>query len=223
MKKFKRICLILISVLFVYGCTNVKEYQEDEEITLSGTIENETITIDGTTKNISVLSLEEPITIDGQEINKVEIDYDKDLKEDTVISITGKLSKNTFNDTSLTYSFDVSSIDDMFAYINTFSNDDFSMTIPAGIMPIVTIEEIENGFILKESTSSSEIFRVVSLSKSEFNEMNNNGTSSIEKVRSDTTKVITIIYSLDTDSTSNDNIGTIINELSNIKQGIKIK
>lgn len=223
MKKFKRICLILISVLFVYGCTTTKEYQENEEITLSGTIENEVITIDGTTKNISVLSLEEPITVNGQEINKVEIDYDKDLKEDTKISITGKLSKNTDGNVNLSYSFDVSSIDDMFAYINTFNSDDFSMTIPSEIMSIVTIEKIDNGFILKESTSSAEIFRIVSLSKKEFNEMNNNGTSSIEKVRSDSEKVITIIYSLDTGSSNNANVGTIINELSNIKQGVKIK
>ena len=66
----KKIILIVLS-LILFGCEN-KGFKINEEITLKGDIDTREIIEDGNYYQIQIISLDEPIIIDGTEINKLE-------------------------------------------------------------------------------------------------------------------------------------------------------
>ena len=102
-------------------------------------------------KMISVLTLEEPVVIDGEIVRKIELEYDKDLKTDTDITITGTIKDN--GNSTYEYLFSASSINDILSYVNTFSNEDFSITIPVELMKELFVEKIDNGYKVSIETS----------------------------------------------------------------------
>jgi hypothetical protein len=67
-------------------------------------------------------------------VEKIELDYDKSLKNNSEITIKGILKNNKNSSIGTEYVFSVSEIDDILSYVNTFSTEDFSMTLPPEII-----------------------------------------------------------------------------------------
>lgn len=227
MKKFKKLVAFVIFSLILTGCQENK-FKLNEEVTLKGKITNSEITQNDETHKVSILNLDEPIIIDGTKIKKIEIDYDKDLKENSEITITGTIKSNSDSDIDLAYSFSVSDVDDILSYINTYSNDDFQMTIPTSIIKICSIERIDHGFIIyssSEKTKNNEVFRIISLSNEEYNEIKDENNRSIDKVRSNKEKTVIIRYNNDMEISDDnmDNFDKVIKSIDNIKNTVKLK
>lgn len=219
MQKYKKIILLILITLIITNCGN-KNYKLNEEITLKGRISTTEITKDNETKKVKVLNLDEPIIIDGTKINKIEIDYDKGIKDDYDITIMGKITENNSSNGDLSYSFKVSDIDNILSFINTFGNDDFTFAIPSELMKKINVKEIDKGFTIY-SSENSEILSIKAVSKAEFNKIN---TGNIEKVTSNRNKVVIIEFS-STDK-ENDNYETaseVLNELPKIKSTVQLK
>lgn len=219
MQKYKKIILLILITLIITNCGN-KNYKLNEEITLKGRISTTEITKDNETKKVKVLNLDEPIIIDGTKINKIEIDYDKGIKDDYDITIMGKITENNGSNGDLSYSFKVSDIDNILSFINTFGNDDFTFAIPSELMKKINVKEIDKGFTIYNS-EDSEILSIKAVSKAEFNKIN---TGYIEKVTSNRNKVVIIEFS-STDK-ENDNYETaseVLNELPKIKSTVQLK
>ncbi|HAB67095.1 MAG TPA: hypothetical protein DCE23_06985 [Firmicutes bacterium] len=219
MQKYKKIILLILITLIITNCGN-KNYKLNEEITLKGRISTTEITKDNETKKVKVLNLDEPIIIDGTKINKIEIDYDKGIKDDYDITIMGKITENNGSNGDLSYSFKVSDIDNILSFINTFGNDDFTFAIPSELMKKINVKEIDKGFTIY-SSENSEILSIKAVSKAEFNKIN---TGNIEKVTSNRNKVVIIEFS-STDK-ENDNYETaseVLNELPKIKSTVQLK
>lgn len=227
MKKLKKIITLLAISMLLTNCGK-EELKVNQEVTLTGTVTTREITKDNETKKVSILNLDEPIIIDGTSINKIELDYDKGLKENEEITIKGTITSNGDSSIDLDYAFSVSDIDDILSYINTFSNEEFSMTIPPEIIKISTIDRIEKGFIISgtdKENNKFEVFRVICVTNSEFKELNKNESSYIEKAISNKEKTVIIKFPND-DITSEDNIETvekIIDELETIKKNVRLK
>ena len=230
MKKLNKIATLLISIIFISACTNnSNKYKVDEEVTLNGTIKNKQVIVDGETKEVSILELEKPITIGDKTFHQIELDSDKKLKDSSDVSIQGVIKdggKASILD--LDYLFDVNDINNVMSYVNTFSNSDFSMTIPSSLIKICTIEEIENGFIVYSTSNmdvGGEVFRVISVSTKEFKELQNNESILTEKISSDKEKAIIIQYPITTEYKEEfaEEYETIGNEMRTIKNNIKIK
>lgn len=194
MKKFRRIITLLLMTLLLTNCGKEK-LSLNEEVTLTGRITHQQITENDTMKMISVLTLEEPVVIDGEIVRKIELEYDKDLKTDTDITITGTIKDN--GDSTYDYLFSASSINDILSYVNTFSNKDFSITIPVELMKELFVEKIDNGYkvSIEYKDKKYEVFRAISVTKAEYNNIKND--SSIEVAKSNDTKKIIIVYSDD--------------------------
>ncbi len=96
----KKIILLVIP-LILFGCQK-NNFKINEEITLKGDIDEVEIIEDGNYYQIQVLTLEEPIIIDGTEINKLEIDTDHLIEEN---EITGTLKEDSLS--GLSYSIKV--------------------------------------------------------------------------------------------------------------------
>jgi hypothetical protein len=194
MKKFRRIITLLIMTLLLTNCGKEK-LSLDEEVTLTGRITHQQITENDSMKMISVLTLEEPVVIDGEIVRKIELEYDKDLKTDTDITITGTIKDN--GNSTYEYLFSASSINDILSYVNTFSNEDFSITIPVELMKELFVEKIDNGYkvSIEHKEKKYEVFRAISVTKEEYNNIKND--SSIEVAKSNDTKKIIIVYSDD--------------------------
>lgn len=192
MKKFRKIITLLIMTLLITNCGKEK-LSLDEEVTLTGRITHQQITENDTMRMISVLTLEEPVIIDGEIVRKIELEYDKDLKTDTDITITGTIKDN--GDSTYDYLFSASSINDILSYVNTFSNEDFSITIPVELMKELFIEEIDNGYkvSVEYNDKKYEIFKAIVVTKAEYNSMKND--SSIEVAKSNDKKKVIIVYS----------------------------
>lgn len=194
MKKFRRIITLLIMTLLLTNCGKEK-LSINEEVTLTGRVTHQEIMDNDAIKKISVLTLEEPVVIDGNLVRKIELEYDKDLKTDTDITITGTIKNNggsTYN-----YLFSANSINDILSYVNTFSNDDFSITIPVELMKELFVEEIDNGYkvSIEYKNKKYEIFKAISVTKAEYNDIKND--SSIVLAKSNENKKIIIVYSED--------------------------
>lgn len=228
MKKLKKIIILGITALFLTNCTN-KETQLNKEITLKGTITNREIIKDSETKKISILNLEQPIIIDGTEIKKIELDYDKSLKNNSEITIKGILKNNKNSSIGTEYVFSVSEIDDILSYVNTFSTEDFSMTLPPEIIKISIVEKIENGFVLsvtsEETGITTEVFKIVCISNEEFKNLNQSQTAYIEKAASNKEKTVIINYStnIEEDKDTINKIEKINSEIYNIKRNVRLK
>lgn len=194
MKKFRRIITLLIMTLLLTNCGKEK-LSINEEVTLTGRVTHQEIMDNDAIKKISVLTLEEPVVIDGNLVRKIELEYDKDLKTDTDITITGTIKNNggsTYN-----YLFSANSINDILSYVNTFSNDDFSITIPVELMKELFVEEIDNGYkvSIEYKNKKYEIFKAISVTKAEYNDIKND--SSVVLAKSNENKKIIIVYSED--------------------------
>lgn len=224
MKKFRILFLITIMILLC-GCNSTKEYKVGDEITLKGTISINEVVEDGQTSKVSTLELDEPIIIDGTNIKKIELSYDKSLKDGSEVEIKGTVESNS-ESTDISYALEVIDIDNLLSYVNTYSNDDFTMTIPKDIIKICSLKQIDNGFIVYSSsdmTEESEVFRIISVTRDYFNTLTQSNTSSIEKITSDSEKVIIIIYSTSSSEEYSSEYEQIVNQINNIKDSIKIK
>lgn len=226
MKKAKIFLLLWIGILLLTSCTN-KEYELNQKITLKGTITTSEITKDNQTYKINILNLETPIIIDGTKINKIAIDYDKSLREDTEVTIDGTITANKQEILDLEYAITVNDIDNILSYINTFSNEDFSMTVPVNIIKICNIKTVENGFAIYKADKSNheiEMFRVIAVSKEEFNTLRENEEISIEKVTSNREKTIIILYSSEEyEDDDYEEYETILRSVDSIKETVVLK
>ena len=135
----------------------------NEEVTLKGRISHQEVIENNSTKKISVLTLDEPIVIDGDLVRKIELEYDKDLKTDTDITITGVIKDN--GNSTYNYLFSANGIDDILSFVNTFNNGTFSMTIPTTIIKDVIVNKIDGGYAvyLDNNGKKLEIFQVIAV------------------------------------------------------------
>lgn len=227
MKKLKKIIVFASIFMFLTGCQNNK-FKINEEVTLTGKITNSEIIKDNEKRKVSILNLDEPIIINGTKIKKIELDSEQDLKDNSEITIKGIIKDNNGSEADLAYSFSVLEVDDILSYINNFSNDDFSMTIPTNIIKTCYISRIDNGFIIyssKEKTVENEVFRIISLSNEDYNEIKDENNRSIEKVKSNKEKTIIILYNneMEISDENMQNFDNIIKGIDNIKNTVKIK
>ena len=227
MKKLKKIIVFASIFMFLTGCQNNK-FKINEEVTLTGKITNSEIIKDNEKRKVSILNLDEPIIINGTKIKKIELDSEQDLKDNSEITIKGIIKDNNGSEADLAYSFSVLEVDDILSYINNFCNDDFSMTIPTNIIKTCYISRIDNGFIIyssKEKTVENEVFRIISLSNEDYNEIKDENNRSIEKVKSNKEKTIIILYNneMEISDENMQNFDNIIKGIDNIKNTVKIK
>lgn len=227
MKKFKRIITLLAMTLLLTNCGKEK-LELNQEIELTGTVSIKEVTENDETKKVSILNLDEPVIIDGNTIHKIELDYDKDLKNNSELTIKGVLKSNDDSNLDLDYSFVVEDISDILSYVNTFSNDEFSMTIPAELIKISTIEKIDNGFIVYSTANmknGGEVFRIISVTNEEFKTMNKNENNYIEKITSSKERTVIIKYPT-TEEYSEENFADyekIANQINIIKNNVRLK
>lgn len=227
MKKFKRIITLIAMSVFLTNCGNEK-LEINQEVTLSGTISVREVTIDDKTQRISILNLDEPVKINGETIRKIEIESDKELKNNSELTIKGTIKNNTDSTIDINYSFEVIDIDDILSYINTFYHDDFSMTIPSSIIELCTIEQIDNGFIVYSTSNidnGGEVFRIISVDNDEFKTLNKNEEKYIEKITSTKEKTIIIQYpSVDVSEYKNfKDYESIVSNIITIKENVRLK
>jgi hypothetical protein len=227
MKKFKRIVTLLVIALLLTNCGEEK-IELNKEIELTGKVTTKEVVENDEVKKISIFTLEEPVIINGEKIHKIELDYDKDLKNNSEITIKGILKGNKDSNSELNYSFSVDEIDDILSYINTFSNDEFSMTIPADLIKISTVEKIENGFIVYSTANmenGGEVFRIISVSNAEFKKLNNNEKSYIEKITSTKEKTVIIQYptTIEYSEESFGDYEKIASQINIIKNNVRLK
>ncbi len=223
MKKFKKILALLLMTLLLTNCGEEK-LELNQEVTLTGKVTVKEVTENNETTKVSYFELDEPIVIDGEKIYKIELDYDKEIKNNSELSITGTITNN--DNSSL--SFAVSDIDDILSYINTFSNEDFSMTIPASLIKISTIKRIDNGFIIYSTSNMAnggEVFRIISVTNDEFKKLNKNETKYIEKITSTKEKTVIIQYPSTIEYTDENfaDYETIANSINTIKDNVRLK
>lgn len=227
MKRLKRILSLVAISLLLTNCGKEK-LELNKQVTLTGTVTVKEIKKDDTTTKVSILNLDEPVIIDGDTIHKIELDSDKEIKNNSEITITGTLKSNSDSAIDLDYSFEVLDVDDILSYINTFTNEDFSMTIPAEIIKLCTVKQIDNGFVVYSTSNlemGGEVFRIVSVTNEEFKVLNKNENKYIEKITSTKEKTIIIQY-------PNENVEeyknfkdyeTIVKKITTIKDNVRLK
>lgn len=227
MKRLKRILSLVAISLLLTNCGKEK-LELNKQVTLTGTVTVKEIKKDNTTTKVSILNLDEPVIIDGDTIHKIELDSDKEIKNNSEITITGTLKSNSDSAIDLDYSFEVLDVDDILSYINTFTNEDFSMTIPAEIIKLCTVKQIDNGFVVYSTSNlemGGEVFRIISVTNEEFKVLNKNENKYIEKITSTKEKTIIIQY-------PNENVEeyknfkdyeTIVKKITTIKDNVRLK
>lgn len=227
MKRLKRILSLVAISLLLTNCGKEK-LELNKQVTLTGTVTVKEIKKDDTTTKVSILNLDEPVIIDGDTIHKIELDSDKEIKNNSEITITGTLKSNSDSAIDLDYSFEVLDVDDILSYINTFTNEDFSMTIPAEIIKLCTVKQIDNGFVVYSTSNlemGGEVFRIISVTNEEFKVLNRNENKYIEKITSTKEKTIIIQY-------PNENVEeyknfkdyeTIVKKITTIKDNVRLK
>lgn len=228
MKKLKRLIIILFILFAVCNCAKKENYVTDKEVTLKGKITTSQIIKDNETFNINILELDEPIIIDGEEIKKIEISHDKELKDNTEVSIIGKITTDGKKYLSEEYIFDVKDITDPTSYVNTFSNSKLSITIPSALIKKCTIKEIENGFVVYSTSNlenGGEVFRVISLTNQEFKKLSKDNNINMEKVDSDKNNTVIIQYPLTNEYSEDfkDEYEEICDAINTIKDNIRLK
>lgn len=223
MKKFKRIITLILMTLILTNCGKEK-LSLNEEVTLKGKITHQEVTENNITKMISVLTLDEPVVIDGDLVRKIELEYDKDLKTDTDITITGVIKDN--GDSTYNYLFSANDIDDILSYVNTFNNGTFSMTIPTNIIKEVTVTKIENGYSIKLDNNGKkvEIFQVITVTKSEYELLKDDENIELEVAHSKGDQKAIIVYSTEeVPDNLLDTLEDINKEMPKIKGNIRLK
>lgn len=221
MKKFKRIITLLLMTLILTNCGKEKLSLE-EEVTLTGRITHQEILDNNSMKMISVLTLEEPVVIDGDLVSKIELEYDKDLKTDQDITITGTIKNNSGS--TYNYLFSASSINDILSYVNTFSNKDFSITIPVDLIKDVIVDKVDNGFkvSVEYKQKKYEVFRAISVTKSEYSDLKSSNKVELAKSKDD--KRVVIVYGdEEIPEEKSDVLENIDKSIPKIKGNIRIK
>lgn len=226
MKNLKKIIYLCLMTIILTGCL-ANELELNKKVDLKGVIETNEITKDNQTYKVSILHLEEPIIIEGNKINQIAIDYNKLLQNDIETTISGEIITNENPNLDLQYSIKVNNIDNILSYINTFTNKDFSVTIPLDIIKICNISNIENGFTISLADQNDdlvELFRIISVSNNEFKEIRENESLKIEKITSNKEKTIILLYSKeDYKNSSYENYNQIISNINKIKDTVVIK
>lgn len=226
MKNLKKIIYLCLMSIILTGCL-ANELELNKKVDLKGIIETNEITKDNQTYKVSILHLEEPIIIEGNKINQIAIDYNKLLQNDIETTISGEIITNENPNLDLQYSIKVNNIDNILSYINTFTNKDFSVTIPLDIIKICNISNIENGFTISLADQNDdlvELFRIISVSNNEFKEIRENESLKIEKITSNKEKTIILLYSKeDYKNSSYENYNQIISNINKIKDTVVIK
>lgn len=217
MKKLGRILVCCFGLLLLTGCGE-KKLNLNEEVELKGKV---TVKDLGDSKKITILNLDEPILVDGEKIYEVEIDYDKELKDNKDLTVKGKVTKDKKD-----YSFVVSEVDDILSYINTFSTEDFIMTIPSDLIKISTIKRIDNGFILYSSRNldvGGEVFKVYAIDAKDYDLYKDDKI--VERVTSNKDKVVLIEYptSNEYDEDGAKEYEEIASNITIIKNNIRLK
>ncbi|MBQ4032110.1 MAG: hypothetical protein II625_10180 [Bacilli bacterium] len=221
MKKIRVITFLLLIVLVLVGCDKVEKYEVDKTTTLKGKIIINTIKDGEETKNVSILELEKAISIDGVITDKIEIEYDKSLKNNSETTITGILKANE-GSTDLKYSIAVDSVDNILSYINNFSNDIFSLAIPPKLMKSITVKEINNGFIIY-SSKSEEAFKIIAIPADEYKELSKNDFK-MEVARNNKQYYVVVIYPVEeNNSEPTREEQQLYEEIDTIKSSIKLK
>ncbi len=221
MQKYKKIILLILFTILIAGCSK-NEYKVDDEVSLKGKISTTEIRKDDKSETIKMLELDEPIIIDGTKVHKIELDYDKNLKDGYEVEIKGTLKSNGDSNYQLSYAFEVIDIDDVLSYINTFSNEDFSFSIPSELIKKVNVEEIDNGFAIYSANSSSyELFRIYTIPTKEFKSIS---SSNYIKAVSNAKKVVVIKFNDTEDSEENSSLtNEIMNNINHIKETVHLK
>lgn len=226
MKNLKKIIYLCLMTIILTGCL-ANELELNKKVDLKGIIETNEITKDNQTYKVSILHLEEPIIIEGNKINQIAIDYNKLLQNDIETTISGEIITNENPNLDLQYSIKVNNIDNILSYINTFTNKDFSVTIPLDIIKICNISNIENGFTISLADQNDdlvELFRIISVSNNEFKEIRENESLKIKKITSNKEKTIILLYSKeDYKNSSYENYNQIISDINKIKDTVVIK
>lgn len=227
MKKVIKRTILSLALLSACACTQKENsYKTNEEVEIKGVISSKTIIEDGIQKEINVIVPSSPIIIDNKNVAEIEINYDKNIKDDSDVTVKGIITKDTTLE-DVKYSITVDDIDDPMVLANTYHHDDFSMTIPSSIIKYCSIEKIENGFIIYSRSNKEvggEVFRVISLTKSEFNEITKKQERYIERVTSNSKKTIIMTFPTTTEYSDENKeeyeiIGNSINKIkNNIKQ-----
>lgn len=221
MKKLRVITFLLLIVLVLAGCDKVEKYEVDKTTTLKGKIIINTIKDGEETKNVSILELEKAISIDGVITDKIEIEYDKSLKNNSETTITGILKANE-GSTDLKYSIAVDSVDNILSYINNFGNDVFSLAIPPKLMKSITVKEINNGFIIY-SSKSEEAFKIIAITADEYKELSKNDFK-MEVARNNKQYYVVVIYPVEeNNSEPTREEQQLYEEIDTIKSSIKLK
>ncbi len=220
MRKTKILIIFTFIVLLLVGCDKSEKYETDKTTTLKGKIVINTIKKDGETKNVSILELEKAISINGVITDKIEIEYDKGLKNNTETTITGTLKANE-GSTNLKYSIDVDSVDNILSYINTFSNDVFSVAIPAKLMKTVSIKEITDGYIIY-SSGTNEAFKIIAMKNDDYKKLSKDDIR-FEKIKSNKEYSVVLIYPNNNDEETTKEEQLLFEEIENIKSSVKLK
>lgn len=225
----KKILTIITILILITGCAKKENtYKVNDEINLKGTITTTEIIQDGQTQKINILNLKTPIIINNTAIQKIELDYDKELKDNSEISLKGIIKDGTKSLLNLDFLFEITEIDNNLSLVNTFNNKIFSVTIPSDIIEICTVKEIENGFIVYSTDNmeyGGEVLRILSVTTDEFQALRQDKKMSLEKITSNKKITIIAIYPTDNQYTEQhqeeyEKIGNAINQ---IKQNVKLK
>ncbi len=220
MRKTKILIIFTFIVLLLVGCDKSEKCEADKTTTLEQKIVINTIKKDGETKNVSILELEKAISINGVITDKIEIEYDKGLKNNTETTITGTLKANE-GSTNLKYSIDVDSVDNILSYINTFSNDVFSVAIPAKLMKTVSIKEITDGYIIY-SSGTNEAFKIIAMKNDDYKKLSKDDIR-FEKIKSNKEYSVVLIYPNNNDEETTKEEQLLSEEIENIKSSVKLK
>ncbi len=225
----KKILTILSILLLITGCSKkAKTYKINDEINLEGKISTAEIMQDGKNKKVNILNLDSPIIINNTAVHKIELGYDKELKNDIEISLKGIIKDGTKSELNLDYIFEITALDNSMSIVNTFANETFSITIPTEIIDICTVKEIANGFIIYSTNNipnGGEVLRILSVTNDEFQNLRQNKKILIEKITSNKKNTIITMYPTDNQYSKEyeleyEKIGNSIND---IKENIKLK
>lgn len=228
MKKIIKSTILSLAMLSLCACTQKENsYKLNDEVEIKGKISSKTIVEDGISREINVITPSSPIIIDNKNITEIEISYDKSIKDENEVTIKGIITEDTLLEDSK-YAIEISDIEDPMVLANTYHHDDFSMTIPTSIIEYCSIEKIENGFIIYSRSNKNvggEVFRVISLSKEDFNAMLKNQEQYIERVTSNSKKTIIMTFPTTTEYSDEfkDEYELIGNSINKVKNNIKQK
>lgn len=218
----KKIITIIFTVILLCGCQN-KEYNVNDNIEINGIVENKSLK-DG---KISILNLDNEIIIDGVKVSRLALDYDKDFKDKKEVDLEGTIISTSDNNFDISYTLKIDDVNPSSAIENTFSSNDFTMTIPTDLIKLCSIKKLDNGFIIYSKSSldnGGEVFRLVSISNKEFKALQVSEDKTLEKGNSNSEKTVVVIYPSTNQIVNGkeDDYATIGDAINQIKESIRL-